>query len=47
MKNVMVRAWEIAKAAVVNFGGKVTEYFAAALKQAWALVKKGAIPVMK
>lgn len=34
--NVMKRAWEIAKAAVVQFGGKVKEYFAASLKQAWA-----------
>lgn len=39
MKNVMVRAWEIAKAAVVKFGGKVREYFAAALKMAWAEAK--------
>jgi hypothetical protein len=36
MKNVMVRAWEIARAAVVKFGGKVKEYFAAALRQAWS-----------
>lgn len=40
MKNVMVRAWEIAKAAVVKFGGKVKEYFAQALAQAWREVKK-------
>lgn len=36
MKNVMVRAWEIAKAAAVKFGGKVKEYFAQALAMAWA-----------
>lgn len=40
MKNVMVRAWEIAKAAVVKFGGKVKEYFSQALAIAWAEAKK-------
>lgn len=40
MKNVMVRAWEIAKAAVAKFGGKVKEYFAQALAMAWKEVKK-------
>ncbi|WP_256846890.1 hypothetical protein [Paenibacillus sp. Pae108] len=39
MKNVMVRAWEIAKAAVVKFGGKVREYLASALRQAWSEAK--------
>ena len=42
MKNVMVRAWEIAKAAVVKFGGKVKEYFSQALTMAWAEVKQPA-----
>ena len=41
MKNVMTRAWEIAKEAVVKFGGKVREYFALSLRQAWSEVKKG------
>lgn len=41
MKNVMVRAWEIAKEAVVKFGGKVKEYFAQALIMAWEEVKRG------
>ena len=36
MKNVMTRAWEIARAAAAKFGGKVREYIAAAMKQAWA-----------
>ena len=36
MKNVMIRAWEIAKDGVAKFGGKVKEYFAEALKMAWA-----------
>ncbi|EIT85926.1 hypothetical protein A374_08824 [Fictibacillus macauensis ZFHKF-1] len=40
MKNVMVRAWAIAKEAVNKFGGKVKEYFAQALAMAWAESKK-------
>jgi len=36
MSKVMVRAWAIARAAVVKFGGKVREYLAAALRQAWS-----------
>lgn len=39
MKNVMTQAWVIAKEAVNKFGGKVKEYFAEALKMAWAQVK--------
>ncbi|AHD06421.1 hypothetical protein [Paenibacillus larvae] len=38
--NVMKKAWEIAKAAVKKFGGKVKEYFAEALRMAWAEIKK-------
>lgn len=41
MKNVMTRAWEIAKEGVNKFGGKAKEYFAQALVIAWAEVKKG------
>lgn len=37
--HVMKRAWEIAKKAVKKFGGKVKEFFAQALKMAWAEVK--------
>lgn len=37
--NTMKRAWEIAKEAVVKFGGKAKEYLAGALKMAWAEVK--------
>ena len=40
MKKVMVRAWEIAKEAVENFGGKAFEYLSGALKMAWAEVKQ-------
>lgn len=43
MKNVMVKAWKIAKAAVVKFGGKAKEYIAEAMKMAWAEVKAAAI----
>lgn len=39
MKNVMTRAWEIAKEAVAKFGGKVKEYFALSLKIAWEEIK--------
>lgn len=39
MRNVMTRAWEIAKDAVVEFGGKAVEYISGALKMAWAEVK--------
>jgi len=40
MKNVMTRAWEIAKAAEVKFGGKASEYIAGSLKMAWAETRK-------
>lgn len=38
-KQVMVRAWEIARKGQKKFGGKVKEYFAEALKIAWVEVK--------
>ncbi|TDQ39254.1 hypothetical protein [Aureibacillus halotolerans] len=38
--NVMKRAWEIAREGVVRFGGKVVEYFAEALRMAWAEAKR-------
>lgn len=40
MKQVMKRAWEIAKAGAKKFGGSVKSYFAVALKIAWAEVKE-------
>lgn len=46
MKNVMTKAWEIAKEAVAKFGGKVKEYFAEALKMAWA-IEKAEVEVVK
>ena len=39
MKNVMTRAWEIAREAVKNFGGKVKEFFSQSLKMAWEEIK--------
>jgi hypothetical protein len=35
-KAVMIRAWQIARAAAAKFGGKVREFFSESLKQAWA-----------
>src|SRR5699024_902516 len=40
MRNVMKKAWEIAREGQKKFGGKVSEYFAKALKIAWAIVKQ-------
>lgn len=37
---VMKRAWVIAKAAVVRFGGKSSEYIAEALRMAWAEARR-------
>lgn len=37
--NVMKKAWEIARKGQKQFGGKVKEYFAQALKMAWEIVK--------
>lgn len=45
MKNVMTMAWEIARKGVAQFGGKVKEYFAEALKMAWVQVKEVATTV--
>ena len=39
--NVMKKAWAIAYKGQKQFGGKVKEYFAQALKMAWSIVKKG------
>lgn len=45
MKNVMTRAWEIARGAVKIFGGKVKEFFNQSLKLAWKEIKGGVIMV--
>lgn len=38
-RNIMVNAWRIAREGQKTFGGKVSEYFAQALKMAWAQAK--------
>ncbi len=38
-KEIMVNAWEIAREGQKSFGGKVRDYFAQALKMAWAQAK--------
>lgn len=38
-KQVMVRAWTLAKRGQKQFGGKVSEYLSEAMKIAWAIVK--------
>lgn len=38
-KEIMKNAWKIAKEGQKTFGGKVSEYFAQALKMAWAQAK--------
>lgn len=38
-KEIMSNAWKIAKEGQKKFGGKVSEYFAQALKMAWAQAK--------
>jgi len=44
MKNIMTRAWEIAREGQGKFGGKVSEYLSEALKIAWAeIVNRKAI----
>lgn len=40
MKKVMEIAWKIARKGQNKFGGKVSEYLAIAMKQAWAIVKR-------
>ena len=40
-KEIMSNAWKIAKEGQKTFGGKASEYFAEALKMAWAQAKNG------
>lgn len=39
MKEVMCKAWKIARNAAKKFGGKAIEYIGGALKMAWAMAK--------
>lgn len=41
-RNVMVRAWEIAREGQKRHGGKVTEYLGEALRMAWKQIKSAA-----
>lgn len=38
-KEVMTRAWEIAREAAAKFGGKASQYIGEALKEAWIIIK--------
>lgn len=40
MKEVMCKAWKIARNAAKKFGGKAIEYIGGALKMAWEMAKK-------
>lgn len=40
----MKKAWEIAKGAAKQHGGKAVEYIGGALKMAWAMAKKASAP---
>ena len=46
-KNVMKRAWEIAKEGQMKFGGRAIEYIAEALKMAWKEAKQPKEIVLK
>ena len=39
MKQIMKRAWEIAKEAARKFGGRACEYIALAMKEAWKEIR--------
>lgn len=39
-KAIFAKAWEVAREGASKFGGKVSEYFAFALREAWAEAKK-------
>lgn len=46
-KELMKKAWGIAKEAAKKFGGKAIEYISGALKMAWAAAKGGNTSVAK
>lgn len=46
-KEIMTKAWKIAKEAVKTFGGKAIEYIAEAMKMVWAAAKGGNTSVAK
>lgn len=38
-KQIMIEAWNTARCAAVKFGGRASQYFAEALRMAWASIK--------
>lgn len=40
MQQVMTKAWEIARAGQLKFGGKVSEYLSEALRMAWSMERE-------
>lgn len=46
-KQVMVRAWELAKQGASKFGGKAADFFRSALTIAWKEVKNGITVVVR
>lgn len=45
MKQIMKKAWEIAKNAARKFGGRAFEYIAEALKEAWKEIRNMAMDI--
>lgn len=46
-KEIMKKAWKIAKEAAKKFGGKAIEYIAEAMKMAWAAIKDNGTSLAK
>lgn len=46
-KQVMVRAWELAKQGAKKFGGKAVDFFRSALTIAWKEIKNGVIVTLR
>ncbi|APC45797.1 hypothetical protein PQA02_gp25 [Streptococcus phage CHPC577] len=46
-KEIMTKAWKIAKNASTKFGGKAIEYIAGAMKMAWAAIKENGTSLAK
>ena len=43
MKSIMKNAWEIARKAASEFGGKASQYIAEALRMAWAAARRNIV----
>ena len=46
-KQVMVRAWELAKQGAKKFGGKAVDFFRSALAIAWKEIKNGVVVTVR